>query len=134
MPDADEMLRAEAFVDANCVWLGDRFLAYRIVGDRLVPDDRVVLDTAHRADACALFAEEVDGVTYGGGESASHGAYGFFFKRTGRHLDWALFSHESDPFVGVEVGPEEVRFRAQSGDAWVVERDSVACVRIVRGR
>lgn len=132
MLDADEMLRREEFVGENCVWLGHRFIAYRIVDDVLVLDEALPLDTDHIADACALFCEQLDGDTYGGGESASHGSYGFFFKRSAKGLDWALFSRGSDPFVGVEVTPSEARFRSQSGDVWIVERDEVNRIRIER--
>ena len=126
------MPRVDEFVYANCVWLGDRFVACRIVGDRVVLDDRVAVDVDDRADACTLFVDEVDGVSYGGGESTAHGSCGFFFKKTGHRLDWALFSLESDPFVGVEIAPGQVRFISQSRDAWVVEQDDVGCARIVR--
>ncbi|MGN6525259.1 MAG: hypothetical protein ACTHL8_02620 [Burkholderiaceae bacterium] len=130
--DADEMLRREEFVDEDCVWLGHRFIAYRIVDDVLVLDGALPLDADHIADACALFREQVGGDTYGGGESASHGSYGFFFKRSAKGLDWALFSRRSDPFVGVELTPSEARFRSQLGDVWIVERDEVNRVRIER--
>ncbi len=126
------MLRRGEFVHADCVWFDRRFVAYRVDGDRIVLDEGIALDTEDLADACALFARQVGDASYGGGESCAHGSYGFFFKRSAAGLDWALFSHASDPFVDVEVGPTQVRFRSQSGDEWIVEGDAVGCTRIER--
>ena len=126
------MLRDEEFVHADCVWLDRRFVAYRVVDDAVVLDEHVELDTSARVDACATFTRQIDGVTYGGGESAGHGSYGFFFKRGTAGLDWALFSYDADPFIDVEVGQTQVRFRSQSGDEWIVEGDAVGRTRIER--
>ncbi len=132
MSDADEMLKSGQFVYADCVWVGDRFVAYDIVDDQLVLNEEAVLDVNDLADACAYFIENVDGVTYGGGESTAHGSCGFFFKRGPQGLEWALFALESDPFVGVEASPSQARFLSQSGDVWIVENDAVDRTRIER--
>jgi hypothetical protein len=130
--DADEMLRNEQFVYANCVWFDGRFVAYDLDGDQVVLDERAPLDTNDLVDAFSQFNRHVDGATYAGGESTAHGSCGFFFKRGARGLEWALFSLESDPFVDVEVTPSQARFRSQSGDVWIVERDEVNHARIER--
>jgi hypothetical protein len=130
--DADGTLRSEQFIYADCVWFDGRFVAYDVVGEQVVLDERAPLDTDDLADAFSLFSKQAGGTTYGGGESSAHGSCGFFFKRGGHGLEWALFSRGSDPFVDVEVMPSEVRFRSQSGDVWIVERDEVGRTRIER--
>jgi hypothetical protein len=128
------MLAREQFVCADCVWAAGRFVAFRVVGDAVVLDESIPLDRGDLTDVFTTFSHEADGAIYGGGEAAAHGSCGFFFKRTGARLDWALMSLASDPFVGVETAPGQVRFRSRCGDEWIVEHDDPAHTRIVRRR
>jgi hypothetical protein len=132
--DANEMLAREQFVCADCVWIDGRLVAFRIVDDAVVLDASIPVDRDDLTHVFAKFFRQVDGATYGGGEASAHGSCGFFFKRTGQGLDWALMSLASDPFIGVQAAPGQLRFRSQSGDEWVVEHDDPARTRIVRVR
>lgn len=126
------MLARGEFVHANCLWTDGRFFAYRLVDDAvaLLPD--VVLDLQDLCDADCRFSQAAGSATYGGGDSTAHGSCGFFFKRGERGIAWALFSLESDPFVGVEVTASGARFRSQCGDTWVVVGDDITQARMER--
>lgn len=134
MLDAVEMLERGEFAQPDCLWKGGRLISFQVVGDRVAPAPDIPVEMDPLADLTQLFSLTVDDTIYGGGESLSHGSFGFFFKHGAGGLEWLLFASQSDPFLGVEVTPTQVRFRSQSRDVWVVTGDDVAGTHIERGR
>jgi len=133
MTAADEVLQSGRFVHADCMWVCDRFIAYRLEQQAIVPEPDIVVDGQDLTDVFPLFTEQHGDVTYGGGEAAAHGSCGFFFRRSAAGLDWALMSLDSEPFVGVELERDRARFRSRSGVAWVVDLASPTRVRLLPG-
>jgi hypothetical protein len=130
--DASEMLARWEFVYADCIWRDGRFIAFEIVGDRVVLDPQAAVDLSNSTDVFPNFTVDIDGATYVGGEASSHGSCGFFFKRVGERLDWMVVSTLSEPFVGVEREGSRLRFRTQLGDRWIVDGDSLDRITIER--
>lgn len=130
-----DLIRSESFFYADCIALSrTRVIGYTIAGARLALDDLIGIDESDVTDAFERFSIEIDGAIYAGGEGASHGSYGFFYKRTGNHVDWVVMSTTLDPFVAARRTDGAIAFVTQAGDAWVVSADDVVNLRIDRGQ
>jgi len=129
--DVDELLNNEEFFNVDCLVIGQsQPVAYTVTENRIVVDSHAICDETDLTSVFQKFAKTINGVTYAGGEAASHGSYGFFCRRTGKKLDWALMSTQSNPFVDVSVDEGDVRFVSSSGQVWIVENDRLSDVRI----
>lgn len=133
--DADALFNGEEFVYADCIALDQSTLVgYRVAGDRLEISRDVPIDESDLTGVFQNFSVEIDGATYAGGEVAAHGSGGFFYKKVGAHIDWAVMSLEAGPFVGVERCNDEVRFLTDTGSRWVVKSDDLTSITIQRGK
>lgn len=133
--DADALLNGEEFIYADCIALNQSTLVgYRIAGDRLEISRDIPVDEADLTGVFQNFSVEIDGATYVGGEVAAHSSGGFFYKKVGNHVDWAVMSLEAGPFVGVERSDDEIRFLTDEGARWIVRSDDLANITIQCGR
>jgi len=131
MTAADEMLHSGRFVHADCMWVRERFVAYRLEQQVIVPEPDAVVDAEDLTDVFPLFTVHDGDATYGGGEAAAHGSCGFFFRRSASGLDWALMSLDSEPFVGVELERDRAIFRSRSAASWIVDLACPTNVRVI---
>ncbi len=130
-----DLIRDESLFQADCIAFSrTRVTGYTVAGSRLDLDEAIEIDVSEVTDAFERFSIEIDGVTYAGGEGASHGSYGFFYKRTGHRVDWIVMSTTSDPFVAGRRAGGAIAFMTQAGHEWVVSGDDVANLRIDRGQ
>ena len=132
--DADALLDREEFIYADCIAL-DRstLVAYKVVGERLQVCRDVSIDESDLTSVFQNFSVEIEGATYAGGEVAAHSSGGFFFKKIGSHVAWAVMSLEAGAFVGVERCDDEIRFMTDTGCRWAVKDDDLANITIQRG-
>ncbi|OWJ61386.1 hypothetical protein [Inquilinus limosus] len=131
---ADDLVRREEFFYADCVLTPDsRIIGFSVSDGAFVIGEDLSTDDLDTTDIFGNFRIEIDGALYVGGEASAHGSCGFFYKMTGGHVDWALISLESEPFVGVERCDGGVRFLAASGAAWIVRGDDVTRIHIQPG-
>lgn len=129
--DVNKLLNNEEFFDFDCIVRShSRPVAYTVVENRIQVDCHAIVDETDLTSVFQNFSKVIDGVTYAGGEAASHGSYGFFYKRTGDTLDWALMSTDSNPFVDVSVDGNNVHFVSSSGQIWMVKIDNPSDVQI----
>lgn len=129
--DANDLIKNEEFFCADCVVIGSESVrGYTLENNKIKVDKSIIVDENDMTDIFQNFSVESNGVCYAGGEASAHGSCGFFFKRTGDRLDWALMSQESNPFVGVNIEHDRVSFVSTSGAKWVVHRDDIANVMI----
>lgn len=132
--DADALLNGEEFVYADCIALDQSTLVgYKVAGNRIEISRDVPVDESNLTGVFQNFSVEIDGATYVGGEVAAHSSGGFFYKKVGTHVDWAVMSLEAGPFVGVERCDDEIRFLTDAGYRWVVKGDNLANITIRRG-
>lgn len=128
--DVNTLLCNENLFYANCIATNALISSFSVIENKILLDGDDVVDFSNLADICHIFLVEHDGSQYGGGEALNHGSYGFFYKKTGHVLDWALMSLESNPFVQVRICEKEARFSASSGLIWIVPSNEIAKVYI----
>lgn len=132
--DVDNLIRQDNLLFDDCVVVGNsKVIGFSRIDKRIVIDETIVIDASDLSDIDYLFSQEIDGSNYAGGEASDHGSYGFFFKKTGDVLDWALMSTGSNPFCQVEVGSGSVRFLSTSGEAWIVPDNDITKVFVEAG-
>ncbi|OMG69375.1 hypothetical protein [Burkholderia ubonensis] len=128
-----DLIRRERFYYADCIALGHaRVIGYTVAGSRLHLNAATRIDESDLTDIVETFSIEIAGATYAGGEGVAHGSCGFFYKRTGDRLNWAVMSTESDPFFAARRVDGGIAFLSRGGDEWVVPGDDVASLRIDR--
>lgn len=121
----------EELFHANCLVISNsRIATYEIVDGKLEIGPDLDIGNLELTDIHQNFSREIEGSRYVGGEASAHGSCGFFYKKTGESLDWALMSLESDPFVDVELSPHGVTFTSSSGSRWAIADDDIASLRI----
>lgn len=129
--DVNDLVRQEEFFYADCIAIGHLQIAgYKIINNQIEIDNNIFIDEIDLTNIFQNFSIEIDGVNYVGGEASAHGSCGFFYKKTGNSLNWALMSLKSNPFIQVEICPERVRFFSSSGLIWVVPNDDIKKVYI----
>ena len=127
--DTSGLIGDEEFFYANCILLkSGEVLGYSPKNGRIEIDPGVSFDGSDLTDLMQMFRVDVDGSSYVGGEGSAHGSCGFFYKKTGDGVDWALISQESNPFIGVEFEGSKARFLSSSGAEWVVPEDDITRV------
>jgi hypothetical protein len=132
--DVDNLLNEGNLFYEDCILVGNSTpIGFHRVDNRIVIDELGTIDESDLTDIAYLFSREIDGSTYAGGEGFNHGSYGFFLKRTGDVLNWALMSLESNPFAQVEIDKGSVRFLSTSGETWVVPDDDITRVLVEAG-
>lgn len=132
--DVDNLIHHENLFFTDWILIGSsKILGFHRVEHRIVVDELVTIDESDLSVIGYLFSVEIEGCNYSGGEAAEHGSYGFFLKKTGDVLDWALMSTESNPFCQVEVGSGIVRFLSTSGETWAVPDDDITKVFVEAG-
>jgi hypothetical protein len=105
-------------------------VGYKIVEGRLDIDGSARVDDGNLTDIYQNFSVDMADSTYVGGEASAHGSCGFFYKRTGNILNWALMSLDSNPFVSVEEIDNGVAFISNTGHRWIVHGDHIEDLRI----
>jgi hypothetical protein len=127
--DVNDLIRQEEFFYADCIAIDHlRIVGYNIKDCEIEIDENIPINRSDLTNIFQNFSVEVDGSNYVGGEASAHGSCGFFYKKTGDFLNWALMSLDSDPFISVEVCRGSVRFLSSSGVTWVVPDDDVTQV------
>jgi hypothetical protein len=126
-----ELLCREQFFYADCIVAGQSdVIGYRISNGKLEADLCVCIEKDDLTDIFQNFTTNIAGSTYVGGEASAHGSCGFFYKKTGDILNWALMSLDSEPFVSVEKIQDGIAFVSSSGHRWVVLGDNIKDVHI----
>ncbi|MCY0911389.1 hypothetical protein [Massilia antarctica] len=131
--DVKKLIARGEFFYADCIAINSsQIVGYEIKNHKIEIDHQIPVDISDLTDIFPNFSVEMGESTYVGGEAASHGSCGFFYKKTQDVLNWALISTESNPFINVEVHQESIRFLTSSGFTWIVPGDNIKAVYIER--
>ncbi|WP_152036636.1 hypothetical protein [Burkholderia pyrrocinia] len=123
---------AEKFYCVDCIVVGQSSVfGYKIISGQPKIDGALHIKSDCLTNIFQNFSVDIAGATYVGGEVAAHGSCGFFYKRTGDVLNWALMSLDSEPFVLVEKIDGGVAFLSSVGRKWVVRGNDMENVRIL---
>ncbi|NHZ94276.1 hypothetical protein [Massilia sp. CCM 8734] len=129
--DVKKLIDQEEFFYADCIAINScELIGFEIKGNRIEFDHKIVIDMSDLTYIFNNFSVDIAGSIYAGGEGASHGSCGFFYKKTHDYLDWILISTESNPFTSVEIKNNDARFSTSSGATWVVPNNNIKAVYI----
>jgi hypothetical protein len=124
-------LYREQFFYADCIVTSQSdVIGYKIINGQPEVDWSVRVEKDELTDIFQNFSTNIAGSTYVGGEASAHGSCGFFYKKTGDVLNWALMSLDSEPFVSVEEIQGGIAFISSAGHKWVVLGDNIEGVHI----
>jgi hypothetical protein len=125
------LLYREQFFYADCIVTSQSdVIGYKIINGQPEVDWSVRVEKDELTDIFQNFSTNIAGSTYVGGEASAHGSCGFFYKKTGDVLNWALMSLDSEPFVSVEEIQGGIAFISSAGHKWVVLGDNIEGVHI----
>lgn len=128
-----DVLNREEFFYADCICIdNEKPVKFEIRDNRVLIHEDIPIGELEIADIFQRFLSNIDGVSYGGGESSAHGSCGYFYKKTGEVLNWILMCLDSDPFVSVEKREDVVCFLSASGVVWAVPNDQIKQTRLER--
>ncbi|NHZ93888.1 hypothetical protein F2P45_33560 [Massilia sp. CCM 8733] len=129
--DVKKLIDQEEFFYADCIAINScELIGFEINGNKIEFNNKVIVDTSDLTYIFKNFSVDIAGSTYAGGEGASHGSCGFFYKKTDGYLDWILISTESNPFVRVEIIDNDARFSTSSGATWIIPNNNIQAVYI----
>jgi hypothetical protein len=125
------LLYREQFFYADCIVTSQSdVIGYKIINGQPEVDWSVRVEKDELTDIFQNFSTNIAGSTYVGGEASAHGSCGFFYKKTGDVLNWALMSLDSEPFVSFEEIQGGIAFISSAGHKWVVLGDNIEGVHI----
>ena len=124
--DVNKLISEEKFFYADCVIIDDdSIIEFKVKKGSIELLNGLSPSELETTDIFNRFILDYKGSTYCAGEAAAHGSCGFFYKKTGNILDWALVSTESEPFIEIIISNRLLNFRSQSGATWIVSNDDI---------